>query len=394
MTAPELDISDVRRNRDGVLYVQKYLEKNPVTGKVRRPYRSFPEASTPEEALAMAREWWAEVTRPLLVPALHAYIDSKESMGEISAKTAAKDRGYVRNHVEPHMGRLRVSEVTPKALTDLYSELLSEGLSQGTVRGVHWFLSGALRRLAEDGVIEANPAQAARHPGAPRPSAVALDETDAASLREHLAAEVAEDPATLAARYRFMVCMAALVALHTGMRVGEVCALRRTDISRLRRTIHVCGTVQEVAGVGTVRQPHPKTVKSDRQVAMGPALQSVVEGYDARRGRILGGRFAGKGSPWLTVNGSWLRPSYVSKRFKQLACGEGWVEAADGLTFHTLRHTHVSIMLAQGTSLKEVSERIGHSDESTTLRTYAHMLPGRDRAAAEGFDAFFAGGGA
>lgn len=391
---PELDITDIRRNRDGVFYVQKYLEKNPVTGKVRRPYRSFPEASTPEEALAMAKAWWAEVTRPLLVSALNAHIDAKRSMGEISAKTASKDRGYVRNHIQPHMGRLRVSEVTPKALTDLYTELLSEGLSQGTVRGIHWFLSGALRRLAEDGVIEANPAQAARHPGAPRPSAVALDETDTASLREHLAAAVAEDPATVSERYRFMVCMAALVALHTGMRVGEVCALRRTDISRLRRTIHVCGTVQEVTGVGTVRQPHPKTVKSDRQVAMGPALQAVATDYDSRRGRILGGRFAGKGAPWLTVNGTWLRPSYVSKRFKQLATSEGWVEAADGLTFHTLRHTHVSIMLAQGTGLKEVSERIGHSDESTTLRTYAHMLPGRDRAAAEGFDAFFGGGGA
>ncbi len=60
----------------------------------------------------------------------------------------------------------------------------------------------------------------------------------------------------------------------------------------------------------------------------------------------------------------------------------------DGIhtTFHTLRHTHASILLASGMGTKEVAARLGHADEAVTLRLYAHVLPGRDQALADAFD--------
>ena len=57
-------------------------------------------------------------------------------------------------------------------------------------------------------------------------------------------------------------------------------------------------------------------------------------------------------------------------------------------TFHSLRHTHATWCLANGVDLKTLSERLGHANEATTLRLYAHCLPGRDAAAAETFAAF------
>ena len=56
------------------------------------------------------------------------------------------------------------------------------------------------------------------------------------------------------------------------------------------------------------------------------------------------------------------------------------------MTFHSLRHTHASWCLAHGVDLKTLSERLGHADEATTLRIYAHVMPGRDAAAARAFE--------
>ena len=55
------------------------------------------------------------------------------------------------------------------------------------------------------------------------------------------------------------------------------------------------------------------------------------------------------------------------------------------ITFHSLRHTHASWLIANGCDLKTLSERMGHADEATTLRIYGHLMPGRDAVAAQLF---------
>ena len=56
------------------------------------------------------------------------------------------------------------------------------------------------------------------------------------------------------------------------------------------------------------------------------------------------------------------------------------------MTFHGLRHTHATMCLDAGVDIKTLSERMGHADEATTLKLYAHVLKGRDQAAAEAFE--------
>jgi len=60
----------------------------------------------------------------------------------------------------------------------------------------------------------------------------------------------------------------------------------------------------------------------------------------------------------------------------------------EGVTLHTLRHTHASILIFQGVDIRTVSRRLGHENVTTTLQTYAHLLPGQDEAAAERVDSF------
>jgi integrase len=60
--------------------------------------------------------------------------------------------------------------------------------------------------------------------------------------------------------------------------------------------------------------------------------------------------------------------------------------------FHTLRHTHATLLIASGVDAKTVSERLGHADVATTLRYYGHVMPGRDRQAAARFDEILGNG--
>ena len=82
-----------------------------------------------------------------------------------------------------------------------------------------------------------------------------------------------------------------------------------------------------------------------------------------------------------------MRPGTVSIAFSRMRDKLGLPSRC---TFHTLRHTHATWCLINGLNLKDLAYRMGHADESITLRTYAHLMPGRDEAAPEIFNRFLA----
>ena len=172
---------------------------------------------------------------------------------------------------------------------------------------------------------------------------------------------------------------AALVSLFTGMRVGEVCALRRRDVSRARRLISVSGTVIEEKARAPYRRDVTKGRRA-RNVSIDDGLVAMIgdlmRAQDARIKRL------DHDSPLITTDGSFMRPSDVSKAFLS-ACRK--LELPRGTTFHSLRHTHASWLLADGCDIKTLSERLGHASVSTTLNIYSHLMPGRDEAAAQAF---------
>lgn len=82
----------------------------------------------------------------------------------------------------------------------------------------------------------------------------------------------------------------------------------------------------------------------------------------------------GPGAPLISEDGSWMRPSELSGRFRSLKVRLGLDPA---LTFHSLRHTYATTLLMAGADPKSVSEQMGHADVAITLRIYGHVIPGR-----------------
>ena len=374
----------------GAWYARPYLGRTP-EGKPIQPYREFPAAGCEEDAQALADAWAASLTADgtvrsaILADLLDDYAEMRGRGGASpnSVRSYRLFAGYVRKFMPGALARelgvIDFSRFEQRLM--VRKEDGGQGLGRNSVRNVHDFLRSAYGFFAEAGICDSNPLVAVRKPALERRESDSLDVADFAELDGLLRSAMAPDRLTARAYRRAEAAFASWMALRTGMRVGEVCAVRPSDVAARAGYVHVGGTVIEEKGRRPFRRDVTKGRKC-RNIAVTPGdLETIGEFMALRR------EFCGKlplSAPIVTRDGSCERPTSVSRAFAAIAREAGLPE---GFSFHGLRHTHATWLLANGVDIKTVSERLGHADEATTLRTYAHRMPGRDAMAAAAFEA-------
>lgn len=370
----------VKLGKNGVWECRPYLGETP-DGRQIRPYRSFPTASSEEEAQELADTWVASLTAggdvgsARLADLLDGYVALRERNGASpnSVRSYRLFSGYVRRY----LGGVLASDLTVMDLNRFEQRLMAprdrggQGLSRNSVVNVHMFLRGAYNHLVDAGVVDANPMLYVAKPSPERHEAAALTEWDYAPLDAALRSAISGESYRDAVR-----AFAAWLSLAIGVRVGEACAIRRVDVNRVRLYVHVAGNVIEEAGKGAWRRDVTKGRRC-RNVSITEEDLGVIDAIVGLQAREVGPLPAT--APLVTLDGSFMRPTSVSRSFTRLARRIG---LPDGITYHSLRHTHASWLIARGVDLKTVSERMGHADEATTLRIYGHLMPGRDQEAA------------
>ena len=386
---------NVKQDKSGTWYCRLYLGRS-ADGKKLQAYKSFPEARGREDARLSAVEWAAgltaggQVASMRLDALLAEYIDMKEANG-VSPNSIRQYRLFAK-YAAKHFGAARADELTALDFTRFSTALMrrggrdGNGLSANTVNACYQFLRAAYGYFSAVGIVGGNPLLSAAKPSAEQREAIALGEGDVAKLTAWLD-EALSGRADLTRAER-AVAFCAWVALHTGMRAGEVCALRPCDVNAHIGFAHVGGTVVEPERKPPERKPRPKSSRSRRNVSMVADEMDVL----GRMASLQAAEFpaAGDSAPLITVAGGWMRPSTLRKGFKRICESLG----IDGrATFHTLRHTHASWCLAHGVDIVTLSERLGHASPAITIRVYGHMMAGRDMAAAQAFyDAALAAG--
>ncbi len=165
-----------------------------------------------------------------------------------------------------------------------------------------------------------------------------------------------------------------LTAILTGMRQGELLALRWQDIDWTYGRASVRQTVVRIKNQVLFREP--KTSRSRRTIALPAevlgALGTLKTDRDNARS-LLGVEYADHGLVFCQPNGKPLHAhNLVQRDFRRVARQVGLPR----IRFHDLRHTHATLLLREGVHPKVVQERLGHSQISTTLDTYSHVLPG------------------
>lgn len=376
---------------DGRPYVRPYLGRTP-DGRPIRPQHVL--SGDPGDVAALeaeARAWLERVH-----PEAAAGVGASHRLGDMLERYVLmlEQNGHSANTVRTYRSRIRyaapiarrpVREVRTYDVEMLFHHLIRPkgqgglGLSNNTAIQFGWFLSGAFGWMASHGIVDHNPVRDATMPERGVYEAECFEGQDFEAISAAL--EGLRGPCDARAGADELrkreVGFAAYLALHTGMRVGEVCALRQRDARLARGHVHVGGTVVEVGGVR--RQSHTKGKKS-RNVAVSAAVADAIRAHGAAQAERLGRR--GPDSPLVSVDGGIMRPTELSHDFSALCRSLG---LGRGLTFHSLRHTHATMLLADGVDVKTVSERLGHSSPRVTMDIYAHVLPGRDAQAAEAF---------
>ena len=182
---------------------------------------------------------------------------------------------------------------------------------------------------------------------------------------EHLANTIGPEYSTLV---RF--------AAYTGLRAGEVAALKVKRLDLMRGSVNVTESLSEAHGEV---QLGPTKTYASRSVALPRLLVDDLAEHLAVRG-IADDPEA---FVFATPTGEPMRPSnWYPRHFKPA------VEAAGlaPLRFHDLRHTCAALLIAQGAHPRTIMERLGHSSVTTSLDRYGHLLPSLDEALTEGLD--------
>jgi integrase len=308
--------------------------------------------------------------------------------------TVASYRKNVRLHVTPHIGALRLDQLTGSRLTKLYRDLEKSGrhdgqggLSARTVRYIHTIVHSALSAAVRDGLLAGNPATAATPPSAKAATSPEMAAWTAAQLRVFL-----EQRAAASDELR----PAWVLLASTGMRRGEALALRwgDVDLEAGRISIRRSATVVPVEGDGRQVLVGPPKSGKPRTVDVDPDTIAVLRGHRSSQGSVSLALARDDAYVLADVNGKIRHPERFSRRWEtavrqaRAAVGE---DALPVIRLHDLRHTHATVLLGAGIPVKVVSERLGHANATITLGVYTHVMPGMQAEAAARFAALLSG---
>lgn len=288
----------------------------------------------------------------------------------------------VRLHLTPNLGNITLTQLKPEHLQSYYAKALNSGringkggLSPQTVKHHHRVLSEALGHALKWGLLARNVADSV---DPPRPEKKEMPTIQAEDIGRLLKESQNMEEESSIPYYTIVY-----TALHTGMRRGELLALRWSDIDLNLMTISVNRSLQVLKeGVKIIREP--KTPKARRLISMTPSLALQLKDYQTAQAtiRLLANNPVKQDDLiFADLDGNSLNPDTITPAFTKIAKRAGYK-----LRFHDLRHTHATLMLKSGIHPKIVSERLGHATVAFTLDTYTHVVPGLQEAAAITFD--------
>ena len=318
------------------------------------------------------------------------WFDGRE-LRETNRRTTHERYRSLANSICSHLGDTRLQDLTKSEIEAYYvwclrHEITQRGtlVSRDTVHKRHKLLKMALEDAVHEDppLLVRNPAAKAKHPTASKPHGQAFTPE--------------ESQIVLAAVHESWVDLPVRIALYTGMRLGEVMALRWRDVHLEDEpsSITISGQVSETKA-GFSITPYAKTAGSRRTIGIGAELAETLRRHrtaQARHRLEVGPAWADNDLVVCGLGGQLLRPSKVTARFSPMVrlLEEQGELSTSGATFHSLRHTHATLMLRDGVPVHTVSKRLGHSKIQITLDYYAHVMPGDDEAATETFDGLLA----
>lgn len=269
----------------------------------------------------------------------------------------ARDHSLLRSLILPEFGDRPLASVDPMDIRRWIAGLEARGYAAATIGKAYQIVSRAFRVAVTDGVISRSPCREVKLPKIETPERRFLSPAEVEDLAD-----------TIDARHRTLV----LTGAYTGLRFGEMAALRTDDLDPLRRTLRVDEQLSRQGTSQMVSSPL-KTRKARRTIGIPQFLADALVAHITTHPSSSDLIFS------MTQGGPLDYNRFRSRHWNPA------VEVSVGrpCTPHDLRHTHVAMLIAQGESPKYIADRLGHESTRTVFDVYGHLYEGVDEAATD-----------
>jgi len=297
-----------------------------------------------------------------------------ETYGKINLKprTYESYEAFIRLHIKPAIGHMKLKDLKPRNIQKLYNEKFKNGrtdkkggLGVRSVERIHTVLNLALNQAVAEKYIPTNPAKGTKLPKRDNKEArfftVEEQKTFISLLTDN-------------SKYDFAI----LLDLGTGLRRGEILALKWIDIDWEQKTLKVRRSLSRTKDKddltkSTLTLDTPKTKKSNRLVPIPEPLFERLKEYRTKQDKtkkIAGKLWNENGLIFCTDLGKPLEPRNFNRRFDSLIQKAG----IHDISVHCLRHTYATRLLESNVHPKVVQELLGHSSITMTLDLYSHVV--------------------
>jgi integrase len=294
---------------------------------------------------------------------LHTYIKAlrRES-------TFVRYRNLLKSYVYPAFGTKQLDEIKRVDIRNLLLKLHKDGLSKSSVCLIRDVISGPMSYAVDEGLIAVNPAIGIiRRLQLDRDKEIAIEPLNHQEVQLFLETCSHHSPE----HFPFFLC-----GFRTGMRLGELLALRWGDVDWHGKFIRVSRSYK----IGRIEMT--KTGKV-RNVDMSDQLAETLKRlHTTRKEEALKN---GGGEVIETIfhrNGGYMEQNYIRRVFKRLLSKAGLRE----IRVHDIRHTMASLLLSDGASPVYVTEQLGHTSIQMTVDIYGHLIPNSNRKVINGLD--------
>lgn len=297
------------------------------------------------------------------------WLDSRRNIAD---STREMYNSYYKVHINPLLGHLSLTELSPTDIQKFVNKLIDKNLSDEMVKRIYNTVNASLNAAVTMEIISKNVAN--KISDKPKVKKQERQIWQNESMKSILIKSKGET------RY----WIAVFLAVMTGMRQGELLGLKWSDIDFDKSILHVRRNLKK----DKIEFTDLKTESSKRNIKLSPLTKKALlehKGLIDIEREYWGAEYIDENLVIPTSKGSPAKATKVLHAWKRL-CEKYKPNGEPDITFHDLRHQSASLMLNDGIDIRIVSQRLGHSQISTTLNVYSHLLPNSQDGAALSLD--------